>query len=160
MNGLTDMLWTLFRIVLGVLGSAAILGALVGIVGILRGGNALSGAKDMAEFVKWHWSDEDQAAAALRTRSHLLAVVFCSGLAALSFAIFGRQFEAVTLQAWCVSLFGVAFWWWLEREFAWPGWFVPREARGTRGLFFVRRDARRSARQGDGGDGAATNGRS
>jgi hypothetical protein len=158
-----SLLWILFRVVLGLGGGIAAAAGAAGFVGILSGRRALSGAKDFDEFVKWHWNDPDQAAAALRTRVHLLAIAFVSGLVALSFGIFGRRFEAISLLAWCVSLFVIVVWWWLEREFAWPGWLVPREARGSRGLFFARREARHAARQAGGGDSvedAETNDRS
>lgn len=43
---------------------------------------------------------------------------------------------------WSVGLFVaiVAVWAWVEKEFAWPGWFVAREARGVKGEFFSRRE--------------------
>ncbi|WP_369370798.1 hypothetical protein AB1046_18705 [Promicromonospora sp. Populi] len=153
MNSELSLLGLLFRVVLGVSGGVATAAGLAGIIGILRGKTVLAGAKDFEEFVKWHWNDPDQAAAVLRTRAHLFSVVLVSGLVALSFGIFGRRFEAASLFLWCVSLFVIALWWWLERQFAWPGWLVAREARGTRGLFQARRDDRPQIRQsGDDGE--------
>ena len=46
---------------------------------------------------------------------------------------------------WLAGLFVaiVSVWAWVEKEFAWPGWFVAREARGVKGEFFSRRERRR-----------------
>lgn len=122
-------------------------GAIAGYVAIFRGKSALAGAKDLDEFVSWHWNDPDQAAAVLRTRAQLLSIALVPGLAGLLLGIFGRRFEVETLFLLCNALFVIAVWWWLEREFAWPGLFIPREARGTRGLFQARREARLQALQ-------------
>lgn len=149
-DGLTDMvIWILVRIILALAGGMAVAAAVTGYVGILRGKSALAGAKDIDEFITWHWGDLDQATAVLRTRAQLLSVALVAGLAVLSFGVFGRRFETETLFLSCVALFVIAIWWWLEREFAWPGFFIPREARGTRGLFQARREARRRSRLGE-----------
>ena len=139
----TLLIWMLFRFVLGVGGAVAVVVGVIGVIGILRGKTALAGARDIDEFVKWHWNDADHAAAVIRTRVPLFSIALVSGLVGLSFGIFWRRFEAESLIGWCVALFVIAVWWWLEREFAWPGLLIPREARGTRGLFQARREARR-----------------
>ena len=149
MDPLTLSVWILFRVLFGAGGGIALAVGAIGVVGILRGKTALAGAADMDEFVTWHWNDRDQATAVLRTRAQLLSVVIVSGVVGLSYGVFWRRYEAETLLAWCVALFVIAIWWWLEREFAWPGWLVPREARGTRGLSQARREARRRSRQGE-----------
>jgi hypothetical protein len=104
-------IWLLFRIVLGLAGGVAAAAGIAGLIGIVRGRTVLAGAKDIDEFVRWHWNDLDQATAVLRTRAQLFSVVLVLGLAALSYSVFGRQFEMAVLFAWCVSLLVIATWW-------------------------------------------------
>jgi hypothetical protein len=71
------------------------------------------------------------------------------GFLAIFMGFMGTRFIDV---AW--NVFGVGIlvaillwlWHWVEDEFAWPGWFVPAEAKDIPGRFYVRREARRRER--------------
>jgi len=58
----------------------------------------------------------------------------------------GLRFISVATDAFGITvIFAIVLWcWhWVEHEFAWPGWFVPVEAKDVPGRFFARREARR-----------------
>ncbi|MFI8525661.1 hypothetical protein ACIGB8_14505 [Promicromonospora sukumoe] len=137
---------TLFRIILGLAGGVFVVMGAAGVFAIIRGNSVLGGAKNLDEVARRYWDDSDQAAAALRTRVPTFMAGFVSGLVVVLFAILGPGTEWVLFLAGCAALSMVAVWWWLERELAWPGWFVPSEVRGTRGLLAARREARRRRR--------------
>lgn len=68
------------------------------------------------------------------------------GFLAILMGFMGTRFIDV---AWDVFDAGILaaillwVWHWVEDEFAWPGWFVPAEAKDIPGRFYVRREARR-----------------
>lgn len=81
-----------------------------------------------------------------RTMFQLSSAMASIGLLCLSMGVMGPQFIAVVWDAFgltAVSLVVLWCWHFVEHEFAWPGWFVPIEAKAESGRFFVRREARR-----------------
>lgn len=60
--------------------------------------------------------------------------------------IAGPRFAAVVWEVLGIATFVAIILWcwhWVEHEFAWPGWFVPVEAKDEPGRYFVRREAKR-----------------
>lgn len=110
---------------------------------------------DLAEEAKKFWGDVDEAAAFIRSVLYIGLGALNLALMALLVGIFGRMVMSEAEWFFGYFLFSsliLAVFWWLEREFAWPGLLVIPEVRGTRGLFFARRDRRRRAKEERGSD--------
>jgi hypothetical protein len=68
------------------------------------------------------------------------------GFLAVYMGFMGARFVHVAWDAFGVVIMAAILLWiwhWVEDEFAWPGWFVPVEAKDIPGRFFVRREVRR-----------------
>lgn len=68
------------------------------------------------------------------------------GFLAAFMGFMGTRFIGVLWDAFGVGILVAILLWvwhWVEDEFAWPGWFVPAEAKDIPGRFYVRREARR-----------------
>ncbi|MFD2026611.1 hypothetical protein [Promicromonospora aerolata] len=107
---------------------------------------------DINEEAKKFWGDVDEAAAFIRSALYVFLGGLNISVGGLLVGIYGRA--GLSEIDWYVEFFlfstlALIVLWWLERELAWPGLLVVPEIRGTRGLFFVRRERRRRARGED-----------
>ncbi|MEV0952485.1 hypothetical protein [Promicromonospora sp. NPDC050249] len=80
------------------------------------------------------------------------SVVFAAvGYIAVVLGLVGRygfRDSLGSLLFWPVIVIGVALvWGWVEKEFAWPGWFVAKEVKEVPGEFFERRERGRREKE-------------
>jgi hypothetical protein len=133
----------LFRIVLIVVGSAGVSGALWGIVRHVARSLGKGRPLDVALHAKRQFGgDIDKARSAARAAfpSGMLALGVSAALLLLGLANpYDAEFRDWLL-IWMLSysiFFGT--WVWIEREFAWPGFLVARDVKGTPGMREMRR---------------------
>ncbi|MFD2026613.1 hypothetical protein [Promicromonospora aerolata] len=109
---------------------------------------------------KKFWGDMDEAAASVRAGIYLALGGLNLSVGALLVGIFGRSIlqRGGFFEYFIFSFLGLILLAWSERQFAWPGFLVPADARGTRGLFRARREERRRARRGNGANGESSQG--
>ena len=78
-------------------------------------------------------------------------IVAAVGFIGIAYALIGTSsFRESFAQVlfWPVIVIGVVWvWGWVEKEFAWPGWFVAIEVKDVPGEFLARRERRRRERE-------------
>ena len=138
-----------FQIV-AIVASLVAIGALFFVLGVIVWRSLGRGRPiELAEEAKKFWGDVDETAASIRSMLYLVVGALNVSLMALLIGFFGRSMVSESSGFFGYSIFSTLAFialWWVEREFAWPGLLLTPEVRGTRGLFFARRDKRRHSR--------------
>ena len=135
-----------FRIILTIVGSTGVVGALWGIGRHVARSFGKGRPLDLVLHAKRQFGgDVDKARSAARAAfpSGMLFLAVSAALVLLGLADpYDVEFRDWLL-IWtlsCSVVFGV--WVWIERDFAWPGVLVPKDVKGTPGMRKVRRQRR------------------